>query len=98
MVNATGKTTKKTAKKVRKKASKVSTSTKANKKAAPSKKNKTKAPSRKRTVKVVDPILRQQMIAETAYFNAQQRNFTPGNDIADWLSAETEVDRKLSKQ
>ena len=98
MVNSTSKTKKKTTKKASPKTTKVTTSKKISKKAAANGKKQAKATSRKRRVKAVDPILRQQMIAETAYYNAQQRNFMPGNDIADWLSAETEVDRKLSKQ
>lgn len=39
-----------------------------------------------------DDYSRQQMIAEAAYFRAEQRSFAPGNEISDWLLAETDVD------
>lgn len=38
---------------------------------------------------------RDKMIAQTAYFRAEQRGFTGGNPIEDWLWAETEVDKQL---
>lgn len=38
---------------------------------------------------------REQMIAATAYHRAQQRGFTPGGELDDWLHAEAEVDRFL---
>ena len=53
---------------------------------------------RKAHTAVVDPTTRQKMIEEMAYFHAQQRNFTAGNSIDDWLSAEIKVDKNLSKQ
>ncbi|BCB27498.1 hypothetical protein SKTS_23840 [Sulfurimicrobium lacus] len=34
---------------------------------------------------------REQMIAEAAYFHAQQRGFAAGSDLDDWLRAEKEV-------
>ena len=34
---------------------------------------------------------RVQLVAEVAYFRAEQRGFEPGNDIRDWLDAEAEV-------
>ena len=34
---------------------------------------------------------REQMIAEAAYFRAEQRGFMPGNELSDWLQAEAEV-------
>lgn len=40
---------------------------------------------------------RRQLIAEAAYFRAEQRRFTPGYELEDWLSAEAEVDGKLGK-
>lgn len=36
-----------------------------------------------------------QMISEAAYFRAEQRGFLVGDDLADWLAAETEVDALL---
>ena len=37
------------------------------------------------------------LIAEAAYLRAQQRGFTPGHEIEDWLAAEAEVDAKLMR-
>ena len=36
-----------------------------------------------------DVIEFEQLIAEAAYFRAEKRGFEPGNEIADWLDAET---------
>jgi hypothetical protein len=36
---------------------------------------------------------REAMIATAAYYRAEQRGFAPGNELADWLAAEREVDR-----
>lgn len=35
------------------------------------------------------------MIAETAYFLAQERGFTAGDPVSDWIEAERRVDRQL---
>ncbi|MGR9051811.1 MAG: sterol desaturase family protein [Gammaproteobacteria bacterium] len=35
------------------------------------------------------------MIAEAAYFKAEQRGFQPGNELFDWLEAESEVLREV---
>jgi hypothetical protein len=35
---------------------------------------------------------RQQLIAEAAYYIAERRGFSPGNELEDWLQAEQEVD------
>lgn len=35
---------------------------------------------------------REQLIAEVAYFRAEQRGFEPGDDLRDWLDAEAEVE------
>lgn len=40
---------------------------------------------------------RDQMIAVAAYFRAQQRGFTPDNELADWLQAEAEVEEQLRR-
>jgi hypothetical protein len=37
---------------------------------------------------------RQAMVAEMAYFLAQQRGFLPGHDLDDWLAAEALVDQR----
>lgn len=35
---------------------------------------------------------REQMIAEAAYFRAEQRGFVSGNEMSDWLQAEADVE------
>ena len=94
MANSTSKTSKtkkKTTKKVAKKP------VKAVKKTTVSKK-KTAKTTRKTHNKAIDSALRQKMIEETAYFNAQQRGFVSGNALDDWLAAENEVNIKILKQ
>ncbi len=44
----------------------------------------------------VTPEERYRMIAEAAYFRAQQRGFEGGDPAKDWLEAEAEIDRKLA--
>ena len=41
-------------------------------------------------------VAREQMIAEAAYFRAEQRGFAPGHELGDWLDAEVDVVRQLS--
>lgn len=36
---------------------------------------------------------REQMIAEAAYYRAEQRGFAPGNEMSDWLEAEANVEK-----
>lgn len=38
---------------------------------------------------------RQRRVAEAAYFRAQQRNFSNGDPVADWLEAERQVDSEM---
>lgn len=40
----------------------------------------------------IAPEERQQFIAQAAYFIAERRGFTPGNELADWLQAEAEIE------
>jgi hypothetical protein len=40
---------------------------------------------------VPDPQTRQRMIAESAYYRAEQRGFAPGGELQDWLEAEAEI-------
>jgi len=35
---------------------------------------------------------REQMIAEAAYFRAEERGFVPGHEMSDWLQAEADVE------
>ena len=37
----------------------------------------------------------QEMIAEAAYYKAEQRNFSPGFEELDWFEAEKEVNKRL---
>ena len=39
---------------------------------------------------------RHQLISEAAYFKAEQRSFTPGYELEDWLIAEREIEQRLS--
>jgi hypothetical protein len=43
----------------------------------------------------VDPDLRHRMISEAAYRMYEARGYADGNDVEDWLVAETEVDHLL---
>lgn len=40
---------------------------------------------------------REQMIADAAYFLAEQRGFEAGDPMIDWLAAEAEIDAALRK-
>jgi Protein of unknown function (DUF2934) len=44
------------------------------------------------------PAERMKMIAEAAYYLAQKRGFTGGNDVTDWVAAEKQVDALLTKR
>jgi predicted nucleic acid-binding Zn-ribbon protein len=44
----------------------------------------------------MDPEQRSRMIAEAAYFRAEQRGFEGGDPLVDWVEAEAEIDSKLS--
>ena len=37
----------------------------------------------------------EQIIAEAAYFRAEQRGFAPGHEISDWLQAEADVEGSM---
>jgi hypothetical protein len=41
---------------------------------------------------VWSPEEREYMVAEAAYYRAERRGFAPGNEMEDWLQAETEID------
>ena len=40
---------------------------------------------------------RYSMIAEAAYYRAEQRGFQDGDPVADWLAAEKEIDQKQTE-
>jgi hypothetical protein len=48
--------------------------------------------------KAVSPAERQRMIAEAAYYIAQKRGFSAGQDVQDWTAAEKKVDSQLRQQ
>lgn len=47
---------------------------------------------------VLSPAERMKMIAEAAYFLAQKRGFSGGNELSDWVAAEKQVDSLLTKR
>jgi len=74
---------------------------KSSRKKSASKKTSTrpaKAATSTASLKKIDPEHRRRMIAETAYFIAEQRGFEGGSPLDDWLQAEVLVDRLLEKE
>lgn len=59
-------------------------------KAAPAKTAPAKA-------KILDPGERQRLVAEAAYYRAEKRGFAPGNDLQDWVEAESEIASKYPR-
>jgi len=51
----------------------------------------------KRIYRIVPPEERHQLIAEAAYFRAENRGFQGGCPVQDWLEAEREIDKLLSQ-
>jgi hypothetical protein len=67
---------------------------------APSTQSPTRVVTRKPVRRKVSPTAlpaheRHQMIQLRAYLHAEQRGFAPGQELADWLLAEAEVDELL---
>jgi len=61
-----------------------------------SSKQPTKKPSPKTVPGTpVSPEIREQWIAEAAYFRAQQRGFAQGHALEDWVAAEKEIDNRM---
>lgn len=60
-----------------------------------------KSPSRSRASRstalrpAISDAERDQRISEAAYFRAEKRGFTPGAELDDWFSAETEINQIL---
>jgi hypothetical protein len=44
-----------------------------------------------------EPLAREAMIAEAAYFRSAHRGFEPGHEVDDWLAAESEIDMALAR-
>lgn len=51
----------------------------------------------KRIYRIVPPEERHHLIAEAAYFRAENRGFQGGCPVQDWLEAEREIDQLLSQ-
>lgn len=68
--------------------------------AAPKAAGRTKAkaassPAKPKKAAVATPTA--SMIADAAYYRAQQRGFAPGRELDDWLAAEAEVVEQISR-
>ena len=59
------------------------------------KRKSSKTASQPRTVSAEE---RYRMIAEAAYYRAEQRGFQDQGPVADWLAAEKEIDKRLAKK
>lgn len=49
------------------------------------------------SVAPITPDRRRAMIAEAAYYRAEQRGFSGGDEAADWLAAEAEIDGRIGR-
>ena len=49
-----------------------------------------------RGIACIQPQARDAMIAEAAYFRSADRGFKPGNEVDDWLAAESQIDLALA--
>ena len=45
----------------------------------------------------LEPLDREAMVAESAYFRSAHRGFEPGHEVDDWLAAESEIDAALAR-
>ena len=46
----------------------------------------------------IGPEMRRQLVAAEAYFLAERRGFSAGNEVEDWVAAEVVVDSRLKLQ
>ena len=46
----------------------------------------------------IDPEMRRQLVAAEAYFLAERRGFSAGNEVDDWVAAEVVVDSRLKQR
>jgi hypothetical protein len=44
----------------------------------------------------IDPEARRQMVAAEAYFRAERRGFAAGQEVEDWIAAESVVDARFN--
>lgn len=68
---------------------------KARKTSAPPRASKPRASTAALGGAVISPEERHRMIAEAAYYRAQQRGFRGGDPLQDWIEAEAEVASRL---
>ncbi len=64
--------------------------------AKPARKSRAARTARIGATPMIDPERRRALIAEAAYYRAERRGFAPGDESADWLAAEVEVDTALT--
>lgn len=78
------------------------TTTRTSKSTPVKKPTSTETPARKSRSRAgtadISPEIRQQMIAEAAYLRAEQRRFSAGDPLDDWLAAERDVDMLLAER
>ncbi len=43
----------------------------------------------------IGPETRHQMVASAAYYRAERRGFKDGSELADWLEAESDIEKSL---
>jgi Protein of unknown function (DUF2934) len=55
-------------------------------------------PPGRNSTAVIDPEMRRQLVATEAYFFAERRGFSAGNEVEDWVAAEMVVDSRLRQQ
>lgn len=48
--------------------------------------------------KTATKVSREHMIAEAAYYKAEKRGFSGGNEMGDWLDAEVEIDQTMIRK
>jgi len=78
-----------------KKAIKSSTGKTAAAKPPPKRPAATRSPSRAGKPGPIPQEERMRLIAETAYFKAEKREFAGGSELGDWIEAEAEIDALL---
>lgn len=68
--------------------------------ATASTRSKTKRPTKAAAAPLpeITPELRRQMIQEAAWLRAEQRGFTNGDPVSDWLAAEKDIDQLLAER
>ena len=81
-----------TAKTVRKRTATAKTT---NKRSTTAKAVKKRSKAQARPINV-SPEERRRMIDESAFFRAEQRGFTDGDPVTDWLRSEREIDKVLA--